>query len=222
VRPLGLPATVAAGFLAALVCLLARTVVTVTFEKARDDQARHVARASATLLSMEHLERTVQNMATTTGALVHGAGAWAGLAEGQGISEVRPALDALDALVAAERELQPGFARLRAKVLGLAETAEQVGIALAGGRREEAERLAAALGPAAVAQLSDDLEQLEALERQHLTRHEDSWRSTARIGFGVSAAATLALALLMALAARIVRDEIRERERLSGELGELV
>jgi signal transduction histidine kinase len=196
--------------------------VTVGFEVSRDDQARRMARAATTLLAIEHLQRTVQLMATATEAEVHGDRAWHDLAGREGLARVRPALDGLAALVAEEPLLQTGFAHLRPQVLALAETAEQAATALAGGRTGEALRLAEGLGPAALERFDAEIGQLQALEQAALQRRELSWRHRALIGFGVAAAATVALGLLLVLAARIVRSEMRERERLSGELAELV
>jgi signal transduction histidine kinase len=193
-------------------------VVTLTFEAVRDEQARLMIRASATLVVVEELEVAAKVLVTTTQAAVNGLETPERLAEATGRRHIVPALDALEKLVAEQPSLLEQLQQLRPLLVGMVEAAERTHEALAAGRAEEARRLAAPLQLQSMDLAMELLEEMEGAESEILLQREASWRRAAVTGLVVFGVATLALLLLMLAAARTVRNEIRERERLAGAL----
>jgi signal transduction histidine kinase len=217
-RLAGLPTKVAAGFVAAFACLVTTALVTLAFEAVRDQQARLMLQASATLVVVEELEVAVKVMSTTTQAAISGLETPERLAEATGRRHVVPALDSLERLVAGAPDLMEQYQQLRPMLLGMLEAGERVQAALAAGRPEEAGRLAASVQTDSMNQAMALLEEMELEESEILRQRESSWRRAAVTGLIVFAVATLALLALILAAARTVRSEIRERERLAAEL----
>jgi signal transduction histidine kinase len=203
---------------AAFACLVATALVTLTFEAVRDEQARLMIRASATLVVVEELEVAAKVLATTTQAAVNGLETPERLAEATGRRHMVPALDSLEKLVADERDLREQYLQLRPLLLGMVEAAERTQAALAEGRIEEARGLARPLRLDSTDLAMALLEEMEREESELLLLREASWRRAAVVGLVVFGVATLALLALILAAARTVRTEIRERERLQAEL----
>lgn len=204
--------------MAAFVCLAATVVVTFTFEAARDRQAQAMARALNALVALEDLEVSVQGMATATEAAIQGTHAWELLLKSHSPARVEEGLRGLEALVADEPALQERFDRVKPPLQELIAAAEGARLALKDGRRAEAARLAKALDPARLLQVMALMEALEREEEGVLADREASWRGSALTGVLVFSGATLVLLVLMVAAARTVKVEIRERERLAGAL----
>jgi signal transduction histidine kinase len=209
---------VAAGFVAAFVCLVVTVLVTFTFEAARDRQAQLMARALNTLVALHDLEVATQGMATATDAAVQGTHAWELLLESYGPGRVEDGLRNLERLVAEEPQLQERLALIQSPLREMIVAADGARRALKDGRREEAARLTGVLDPPRPLQVIALMEALERQEEAVLAVRESSWRSAALTGVVVFAGATLALLVLMVAAARTVRVEIRERERLADAL----
>jgi signal transduction histidine kinase len=209
---------VAAGFVAAFACLLATALVTLTFEAVRDEQARLMLRASSTLVAVEQLEVAVKVLATVGPSAARGLEVPERLAQSAERRRVVPALDALELLSADEPSLREQVQQLRPMVLGMLEAAEVTGAALAAGRTGEAGGLGTPEQLHSMELAVALLEEMEREEGQILAQRESSWRRAAVAGLVVFGLATLTLLALILAAARRVRTEIRERERLAGEL----
>jgi signal transduction histidine kinase len=217
-RLAGLPTKIAVGFVAAFLCLVATALVTLTFEAVRDRQARLMLQASATLVVVEELEVSIKVLASTTQAAVNGLETPERLAEATGRRHVVPALDSLERLSAEEPSLREQYLQVRPMIMEMLVAAERTAAALSEGRGEEARRLAAPVEVDAMNRAMALLEEMELEESGILLQREASWRRAAVTGLVVFAVATLALLALILAAARMVRTEIRERERLAAEL----
>ena len=204
--------------MAAFACLVATVVVTFTFEAARDRQAQAMARALNALVALQDLEVAIQGMAAATGAAIQGAHAWELLLKSHGPARVEEGLRNLERLVAEEPALRERFDRVKPPLRELIAAADGARLALKDGRRAEAARLAKVLAPSNLLQVMALMEALEREEESVLAEREESWRNSALTGVVVFSGATLVLLVLMVAAARTVKVEIRERERLAGAL----
>jgi signal transduction histidine kinase len=214
----GLPTKIAIGFVAAFGCVLASALVTFTFEAARDQRAKDTARALTTLIALEELEVATQGMATATEAAIRGTQTWEAQLEVRGRRPVEAVLRHLEEMVIQEPVLADRLQLIEAPLKAMVVASDGARRALQDGRREEAGRLAGALNPAHLLHVLALMEDMERVEEAILVEREASWRRSAVTGVVVFTGATLALLVFMFAAARTVRAEIRERERLAGAL----
>ena len=221
-RLLDLPPRVALGFTAAVLSLVATVVVTTQLEATRDEQARLVHRTTETLLAFEALESSYRVAIATLDAQLRGAPAPDPGAAQRALARLGPAVERASRLVAEDPDQRALVEDLGQRLLDLGRRAEAALQAQARGDTGEAAAFLAELGPAHLSALDALFSGLEKSEAVLLERRYATWRRASLTGAVVFAAATAVLLVLILLAARVVRAEMRVRERLSAERAEML
>jgi signal transduction histidine kinase len=221
VRTLGLPRRVAAGFAAAVLCLVVMVVFTTWVEAQRDQQARLVHRTQEALLAMYQVGGHFQIAATSLVAILQGSG-WERDLATRAVGQLEPAVERLAELVGEDGPQRGRLDRLRPLARRLAARARAALMAMARGASARADELLEGVGPGALAEAEGIVGELERHEEAKLSRQQTRWRAVAAAGGMAFAAAALLLLVLVLQAARLVRNEMRERERLSAQRAEVV
>jgi signal transduction histidine kinase len=213
---------VAIGFAAAVLCLVATVVVTTRLEADRDEQARLVHRTTETLLALEALESSYRVTIATLDASLRGAPALQPDAAPRALDRLAPALERASDLLIGDPDQQARVAALAPLLVSLAGRAREALEAQARGDGARALAFLEELAPARLAAVEAGFSRLEQAEALLLERRHATWRRASLTGAVVFSIATAALLLLILLAARLVRAEMRVRERLSAERAELL
>lgn len=221
-RLFDLPRRVALGFAAAVLCLVATIIVTTRLEAGRDLQARLVNRTTETLLVLEALESTYRVAVVTLDASLRGAPALPPDAVPSALDRLAPALERAALLVADDPGQRARVEALAALLLSLAGRAREALEARARGDGAGALAFLEELSPARLRPVEEHFSALEQAEAVKLERRQATWRRASVTGAVVFAFASAALLLLILLAARLVRGEMRVRERLSAERAEML
>jgi signal transduction histidine kinase len=213
---------VALGFAAAVLCLVATVVVTTRLEAVRDEEARLVHRTTETLLALEALESAYRVSIATLDASLRGAPALPHDAVPRALDRLAPALERATRLMADDPEQEARVAALAPLLLSLPGRAREALEAQARGDGTRALAFLEELTPARLTALDASFSALEQAEVAVLERRYATWRRASMTGAVVFSLATAALLLLILLAARVVRVEMRVRERLSAERAEML
>jgi signal transduction histidine kinase len=221
-RLFDLPPRVALGFAAAVLCLVATVVVTTRLEATRDEQARLVHQTTETLLALEAMESSYRVAIATLDAQLRGAPAPAAEGAQRALDRLTPAVQRASRLVAEDPEQRERIDQLAPMLFDLARRAEAALGAQARGEPARAAEFLRELGPAHLTSLDRIFSALESTEARVLERRYATWRRTSVTGAVVFALATAALLVLILLAARLVRAEMRVRERLSAERADML
>lgn len=228
-RPLGgkerlleLPPRVALGFGAAIACLVATVVVTTRLEAVRDEQAALVHRATETLMALEGLESSYRLAVAAVEARLRGEPSPAADGDGRALDRLAPALERAKRLTGDEPELRDGLERLGPLLEDVERRARAALSAQARGDATATRAYLAAQAHAHLTEVEQAFSGLEAAQARALERRHATWRRASVTGAVVFSLATAALLVLILLAARLVRSEIRTRERLSAERAEML
>jgi signal transduction histidine kinase len=221
-RLFDLPRRVALGFAAAVLCLVATVGITTRLEVVRDEQARLVHRTTETLLALEALESSYRVTVATLDASLRGAPALPPDAVPRALDRLAPALERASRLMIDEPEQQARVAALASPLLSLAGRAREALEAQARGDGAIALAFLEELAPARLTALEAGFSALEQAEALLLERRYAAWRRASMTGAVAFSLATAVLLLLILLAARLVRAEMRVRDRLSAERAEML
>jgi signal transduction histidine kinase len=213
---------VALGFGAAILCLAATVLVTTRLEAARDEQARLVQHTTETLLALEALEAATRTAAISLDAHVDGGTLWERDLTQRSLDRIEPLLARVEGLVSDEAEQRDRFAQLAPRVRRLAGLVRASLAAMARGDQRGAHAVLDRLGPPTMAPLDELFRALVDAEATLLTARHLTWRRASVTGAVVFGLATATLLVLILLAARLVRAEIRARERLSAERADML
>ncbi len=221
-RLFDLPPRVALGFAAAVLSLVVTVVVTTRLEATRDEQARLVHRTTETLLAFEGLESSYRVAIATLDAQLRVAPGPDAEPARRALARLGPAVERASRLVADDADQRALVDDLGRQLLELARRAEAALAAQARGDGAVAAAFLGELGPAHLAALDELFSGLEKSEAVLLERRYATWRRASVTGAVVFALATAALLVLILLAARLVRAEMKVRERLSAERAEML
>ncbi len=219
-RVLGLPPRVALGFGAAVLSLVVAGVFAVFALKARTEANALVAHGAENELVLEEVESAL---------LVAGAALDAYVATGEprhrelflrASAKLAPALAHFGQLAANEAEDEQEFRRHVLPQLEIFEDESAKVLALAdAGDVAAARRLRQnGVGARGVWEAKGAIDRLESEEEREVAHRQAAWASEIHVSNVVFALAMTTLFVLIALAARVVRDEIRRRERKEDEL----
>lgn len=216
-RPLGLPARVAIGFGAAI-CALGLAVVSSALSlNARNDSARRVARTAAARLALEELESTLLVSHAALDSYVGTGDQRHRRRHLRAVSEIGPALDEVATLAERGTGEQAELERLRTAVEST-RAGQRDALALAdAGRLAEAGALHDGVGAAAYEHAREILESLERVEALEAQERQLGWGRSVATSNAVFFGAHAVLLVLILLAARLVRDEIRARQENEAE-----
>jgi len=221
-RLFDLPPRVALGFAAAVLCLVATVVVTTRLEATRDQQARLVHQTTETLLALEALESSYRVAIATLDAQLRGAPSPSLEGARRALDRLAPAVERVTRLMAEDAEQRALLDELAPLLLDLARRAEVALRAQASGDTAQAAPFLRALGPSHLTSLDRLFSGLEQTEALLLERRYATWRRASVTGAVVFSLATAVLLVLILLAARLVRAEMRVRERLSAERADML
>lgn len=221
-RLFDLPPRVALGFTAAVLSLVVTVVVTTRLEATRDEQARLVHQATETLLVFEALESSYRVAIATLDAQLRGAPAPDPDSAQRALARLAPAVEKASRLVADDEDQRALVQDLGQLLLDLGRRAEVALAAQSRGDTAVATAFLKELGPAHLSALDELFSGLEKSEAVLLERRYATWRRASVTGAVVFTLATAALLVLILLAARLVRAEMKVRERLSAERAEML
>ncbi len=219
---LDLPPRVAVGFAAAVICLVATVVVTTQLEATRDEQARLVHESIQVRQALEVLESSYRVALATLDAQLRGTPAPGPEPVRRALDRLRPDLERVATLVARDEEQKKLLAELTPMLLGLADRARQALEAQARGDVAQARAFLDELVPANQTGPDHLFSEMESAQAALLERRHGTWRRSSVTGAVVFSLATAVLLVLILLAARLVRSEIRARERLSAERADML
>jgi signal transduction histidine kinase len=213
---------VTAGFAAAVFCLVVMVAGTMWIEATRDEQARRVHRTQEALLALHDVSGLFSTAATSLGAILGEGAAWERDLSLRVVQELEPTMERLGALVSDDPAQGERFQRLRPLVPRLAGRARAALLAMGRGERDHARQLLDGVGPAALAAADEVIAEMEQSAQALLAERQQRWRVVSVTGAVVFASAAAVLLLLILQAARLVRTEARERERLSAHRADVV
>jgi signal transduction histidine kinase len=213
---------VALGFAAAILCLAATVVVTTRLEATRDEQARLVHHTTQTLLALEALEAACRTAAISLDAQVDRGASWERELTRRSLDRIEPQLRQVEALVADEPGQAGRAAQLGPRIRRLAGQVQAALDDMGRGDRPGARAVLDGLGPQAMAPIDELFRGMVDAEAGALEHRQAAWRRAALTGAVAFGLATLALLVLILLAARLVRTEMQARERLLAERADMV
>ena len=217
-RWFGLPRRVAAGFVLAILSLVATATASMLAMSARTNAGRAIEHATENQLALEEVESALLVSDTALDAYVEGGSRRFRIRHLRARGKLRPALDHLIALGASEPMERSVLDRLLPQVGDVLDEQDRV-LRLADiGDREGARALRRQVGTGpSLEQAHDVLEALERHEEQEIASRQYAWGRAHAVSNVVFHGAQAVLFVLVLIAARIVRDEIRAREAREAE-----
>lgn len=197
-------------------------VVTTRLEAVRDEQATLVHRATETLVALEGLESSYRLAMAAVDARLRGETSPATEGDGRALDRLGPALERAVRLTEDEPELRARMERMGPLLEDVERRARAALAAQARGDGATVREFLATQEPSHLTAVERAFSGLEAAQARILERRHATWRRASITGAVVFAVATAALLVLILLAARLVRSEIRARERLSAERAEML
>jgi signal transduction histidine kinase len=213
-RPLGLPPRLALGFAAAIVAVLAAGLFSSLAFSATAQSSASLEEVAARRLAIEELESSLLVAHTALDAYLGTRDPAHREAHGRAASKIAPALERLASpsagVLAGERghvdRLGPEIAALRAEHEAALAAADAGAFARALALRRDG------VGREALEHARAEIEELDLAGDRLARERQEVWARSIRVANGVFLAAVAMLLVLVALAARLVRDEVRARE----------
>lgn len=217
-RFLGLPPRIAIGFGAAVVSLAAAAVFATVALSARTGLSALHEHAAGDQLALEEVESTLLVAHSALDAYLGTRDPRARARHLRALSKLEPALGALPALPALDPAERSEIDGLLPEVEAVeSELAKALALADAGSFAEARALRARGVGTGALERAKDAIEVLEVQEKARIDRLKAAAEREAVVSTDVFLLAIAAMLVLVALAGRLVRDEIRARERNEDE-----
>jgi signal transduction histidine kinase len=216
-RWFGLPRRVAAGFLLAVASLAAAGLCSMIAMRTRTQASRAVAHATENQLVLEEVESALLVSDVALDAYIASGDRRHRARHLRARGKLAPAMDRLAQLVVAEAPERAIGDRLLPVVREIRDEQDRaLGMADAGYLRNAAALRSRPDAPS-VESAHQLLESLEQHEEQELARRRYAWERTQLLSNIIFHGAQVVLLVLVVVAARLVRDEIRAREAREAE-----
>ena len=217
-RWLGLPRRVAAGFVLAVLSLVTTATASMLAISARSNAGKAIGRAMENQLALEEVESALLESDMSLDAYVDGGNRRNRVRHLRARGKLKPALAHLLAISGAEPTERTALDRLVPQLGGVLDEQDRVLALAERGDREGARALRRQVGTGpALDQAHDVLEALERHEQQEIASRQYALTRTEAVSKVVFHGAQVILFVLVLIAARIVRDEIRAREAREAE-----
>jgi signal transduction histidine kinase len=203
---------VAAGFVLAVVSLAVTATASMLAMSARMDAGRAIAGAKDKQRALGEVESALLVSDATLDAYVEGGSRRARVYHLRARGKLKPAIQQVVALIGSEPE-RTVLDRLLPQLGDVLDEQDRVLALVDAGDREGARALRRRVGTGpALEQARDMLEALERNEEQQIASRHYAWQRTLSLSNVVFHGAQAVLLVLVLIAARIVRDEVRARE----------